>query len=100
MAEAPVREKIADAVAALVGDGVVGGLERAELGREAACFFQDLDDAGPQLEAGVLLGLLDERLAAGRPTFLNASQDRLPPGLTAALRARLPTLEPPGSRGA
>ena len=73
---------------------------RAALAREAACFFQDLDDAwsaenpgSARLDSNVLLGLLDERLAAGRPTFLNAAPDRLPPGLEGALRARLPILE-------
>jgi hypothetical protein len=73
---------------------------RAELAREAACFFQDLDSAwkaeypgSTPRDATALLGLLDERLAAGRPTFLNAAPDRLPPGLEDALRARLPILE-------
>ena len=73
---------------------------RAELAREAACFFQDLDGAWNGEYAGstprdvaALLGLLDERLAAGRPTYLNAAPDRLPPGLEDALRARLPILE-------
>ena len=51
-------------------------------------------DATP-LEPGALLDLLDERLAGGRPTFLNAAPDRLPPGLADGLRARLPTLDPP-----
>jgi hypothetical protein len=75
---------------------------RVELEREAACFIQDLDAAwaaGPAgtatLEPGALLDLLDGRLAAGRPTFLNAAPDRLPPGLAAGLRARLPVLESP-----
>jgi hypothetical protein len=73
---------------------------RADLAREAACFFQNLDSAwqadypgSTSRDATALLGLLDERLAAGRPTFLNAAPDRLPPGLEDALRARLPVLE-------
>jgi hypothetical protein len=73
---------------------------RAELAREAACFFQSLDSAwtaeypgSTPRDATALLGLLDERLAAGRPTFLNAVPDRLLPGLEDALRARLPILE-------
>ena len=73
---------------------------RSELAREAACFIQDLDAAwtpGPANTAPVdpraLLDLLDERLAAGRPTFLNAAPDRLPPGLADGLRARLPILK-------
>jgi hypothetical protein len=86
---------------------------RGELAREAACFVQDLDTAwgarqaspaaglapGPAnaapLEPSAVLALLDERLAAGRPTFLNAAPDRLPPGLADDLRARLPILTPP-----
>ena len=78
---------------------------RVELAREAACFVQDVDTAWavvpvdaaqptgePRLEPGALLDLLDERLAAGRPTFLNAAPERLPSGLAAVLRARLPIL--------
>ena len=72
---------------------------RAELACEAACFIQDLDaasasgPAGPvRLKTGVLLDLLDARLAVGRPTFLNATVDRLPSGLAVGLRARLPVL--------
>jgi hypothetical protein len=72
---------------------------RAELARQAACFVQDLDGAWPDgtSDAGVLeprtvLDLLDERLAAGRPTFLNAAPERLPPGLADDLAIRLPVL--------
>jgi hypothetical protein len=72
---------------------------RAELAREAACFLQDLDAArqanATPLEPAALLDLLDERLAAGRPTFLNAAPERLPAGLADGLRARLSALEPP-----
>jgi hypothetical protein len=78
--------------AALTTPGV-----RAALAGEAACFFQDLDAAWAAeraaLAPGALLDLLDERLAAGRPTFLNAAPDRLPPGLAAGLRARLSVVE-------
>lgn len=81
---------------------------RRELGREAACFVQDLDAAWAAGPSGMthglantaspapdaLLDLLDERLVEGRPTFLCADPRRLPPGLVDGLRARLPTLEP------
>jgi hypothetical protein len=74
---------------------------RRALADEAACFFQDLDEAwaaeqtaGTMLSATVLLDLLDERLAGGRPTFLSADPDRLPSGLERGLRARLRMLDP------
>ena len=76
----------------------------AELAREAACFVQDLHGAWvtetsttPTLEPGALLDLLDQRLAAGRPTFLNAAPERLPPGLAEGLRIRVRVLERPAS---
>jgi hypothetical protein len=72
---------------------------RALLG-EAACFVQDLEGAdlpepssttpgGPD----ALRSLLDQRLAAGRPTFLQAAPGRLSPDLETMLRGRLPVLE-------
>jgi len=87
----------------LPGDALASALgqpgPRSELAGEAACFIQDLDAAwtpGPvsrsPLDPSALLDLLDERLAAGRPTFLNAAPERLPPGLADGLRARLTTL--------
>jgi hypothetical protein len=73
---------------------------RQALAGEAACFFQDVDGAWPAehaesewLDPDELLGLLDQRLAAGRPTFLQATADRLPSGLEGEIRARLPILE-------
>ena len=73
---------------------------RDELEREAACFIQDLDAAWPSGPAGAMLlepdalfDLLDARLAAGRPTFLNATADRLPSGLADDLQSRLPFLK-------
>lgn len=70
------------------------------LAREAACFLPDLDRAWAPEQDGVdtpspapVLGLLDARLAASRPTFLTADPSFLPPGLEDALRARLPILE-------
>ena len=73
---------------------------RAELAREAACFSRISTRPGPPRRralrpgAGRLLDLLDERLAAGRPTFLSAAPDRLPPRLADGLRARLQILDP------
>ena len=89
----------------LPGDVLGAALDRpsarGELAHEAACFLQDLDAAWaanpaiPALpEPGVLLDLLDERLAAGRPTFLSAAPARLPPGLQPELQARFPTIGP------
>jgi hypothetical protein len=86
----------------LPGDALGAALARsgarAELAGEAACFLQDLDAAwqanATPPEPAALLGLLDERLAAGRPTFLNTAPERLPPGLADGLRARLLALEP------
>ncbi len=74
---------------------------RRALVSEAACFFQNLDGAWRDAQAGPrrvdsmpLLRLLDERLADGRPTFLTADPARLPSGLAGELRARLPVLQP------
>lgn len=94
------RQKLCYLPGGLLGSALATPGARAELAREAACFLQDLEGAwasgptGPAaLTPGALLDLLDERLAAGRPTFLNAAPDRLPPGLADGLRARLPILE-------
>jgi hypothetical protein len=83
---------------------------RHTLAREAACFVQDLDaawsdrpsspdwQADPAASAGpdALRSLIAERLAHGRPTFLQAAPDRLSPVHAQELRARLPVLEVPG----
>jgi hypothetical protein len=72
---------------------------RRVLADEAACFFQDLEAAWSAGEAGAapftptaLLDLLDERLAAARPTFLSAAPEHLPTGLERGLRDRLPII--------
>jgi hypothetical protein len=81
---------------------------RQTLADEAACFLQDLDAAwtpgesdpaplanGPARPAAdAVRDLLYVRLAAGRPTFLNADPAGLPPGIEAALRARLRVIQP------
>jgi hypothetical protein len=91
------RQKLCYLPGGMLGAALGSPESRDELVREAACFIQDLDSAWavrqPGLEPATLLAFLDKRLAAGRPTFLNASPDRLPPGLEAGLRARLPILE-------
>jgi hypothetical protein len=78
---------------------------RLTLIAEAACFAQDLEAiwrpgsagaASPGLDA--LRSLLDERLAAGRPTFLQAHPGALSQDVEAMLRARLPALESAGGR--
>lgn len=53
----------------------------------------DRHDITASVSTSEVLALLDERLMAGRPTFLTADPSRLPPGLEAVLRARLPILE-------
>ena len=70
------------------------------LADEAACFFQDLEAAWTAGAAGAapcppraVLDLLDERLAAARPTFLSAAPEHLPTGLERGLRDRLPIIE-------
>jgi hypothetical protein len=76
---------------------------RQTLVREAACFVQDLEAAWPDRAArpaalggpDALRSLVAERLAHGRPTFLQAAPDRLSPMDTQELRARLPVLESP-----
>jgi hypothetical protein len=95
------RKKLCYLPGGVLGSALATPGARAELAREAACFFQDLEGAWSAGTAGseplspdALLDLLDERLAAGRPTFLNAAPDRLPPGLEDGLRARLPILDP------
>jgi hypothetical protein len=73
---------------------------RRTLAAEAACFVQDLEGAWLAGESGsaastvpeALRSLLDERLAAGRPTFLQAAPGTLPPAAARELRARLPVL--------
>jgi hypothetical protein len=89
----------------LPGDALSSALDiaggRRALAHESACFFQDLDAAwaggntghGP-ITPTALLRLLDDRLAAGRPTFLSADPSRLPTGLKHDIRTRLLTLEP------
>ena len=89
----------------LPGDVLDDAFDEAEtrqaLAEEAACFLQDLDlvwagrvpeSATPQ--PAQLLKLLDTRLAAGLPTFLNADPATLPPEVLTGLRARLLVLEP------
>jgi hypothetical protein len=73
---------------------------RRVLADEAACFFQDLEAAWTAGAAGAaplapraVLDLLDERLAAARPTFLSAAPEHLPTGLERGLRDRLPIIE-------
>lgn len=113
------RQKLCYLPGAALGRALGLPEARAELAREAACFVQDLDAAwaaepggaalaaeavclepdalaaeAVRLEPDVLLDLLDERLAANRPTFLNATPERLPSGLADRLRARLRVLTP------
>ena len=71
---------------------------RRTLASDAACFFQDLDQAwdgsdGGTLDPSLLLALVDTRLAGGRPTFLSAATNGLPDGLEHELRARVRVLE-------
>ena len=72
----------------------------AALTSEAACFLQDLEAAActvPVVSTEALLGLLDARMQAGIPTFVNADPARLPADLLAGLCARLRILEAPGT---
>jgi hypothetical protein len=89
----------------LPGPALVTALDqtsaRRELSGEAACFVQDLEAAWHSSSGGAaapgadaLRSLLDERLAPGRPTFLQAAPGALPDVVDAMLRSRLPTLEP------
>ena len=94
------RQKLCYLPGRVLGAALDRADARAALTSEAACFVQDLDGAwadGPAGAAGpapeAFLGLVDARLAAGRPTFLNADPDGLPPRLAVGLRARLPVLE-------
>jgi hypothetical protein len=87
---------------------------RLTLAREAACFVQDLDAAWPDRPScadrqadpaapggpDALRSLIAERLAHGRPTFLQAAADRLSPMNAQELRASLPVLEAPGLKPA
>jgi hypothetical protein len=73
---------------------------RQSLASVAACFVQDLEGAWlPEVGAPTstdwraLRSLLDERLAAGRPTFVQAAPGGLPRDVEAALRSRWPVLE-------
>lgn len=103
------RQKLCYLPGGLLAEALDSPKARLALADEAACFVQDLDaawmaeararprtddrTAALVLEPPALLALLDERLAAGRPTFLTADPARLPPGLAAELRARFTTLE-------
>ena len=73
---------------------------RESLGREAACFFQDLDltwatapGSRDSVNPATLVGLLDVRLQRKLPTYLSADPGRLPPGLEREVRARVQVLE-------
>ena len=71
---------------------------RRTLASDAACFFQDLDQAwgrsdGSRLDPRLLVALVDARLASGRATFLSAATNGLPDGLERELRARVRVLE-------
>jgi hypothetical protein len=88
----------------LTGSALASALNAADwrrvLAAEAACFVQDLDEVWRPGECragatdwGMLRSLLDERLAAGRPTFVQAAPDQVPRELEALLRRRLPVLE-------
>jgi hypothetical protein len=72
---------------------------------DAACFVQDLEAVDlPRLPStarsglDALRSLLDQRLAAGRPTFLQVAPDSLSPALETMLRERLPVLESASAR--
>jgi hypothetical protein len=76
-------------------------IARRSIGTEAACFIQDVDaiwapvrPAPGVLAPAAVLDLLDERLAARRPTFVSAAPSRLPQGLEHDLRVRLSIIEP------
>jgi hypothetical protein len=70
------------------------GARRPEPGRAGSGGPGSGASGSGRLRAETLLSLLDERLTGGRPTFLTAVPDQLPPGLEAAIRARLTVLEP------
>ena len=77
---------------------VILELLRRTLASDAACFFQDLDQAwgrsdGSRLDPSLLVALVDARLASGRATFLSAATNGLPDGLERELRARVRVLE-------
>lgn len=74
---------------------------RQALATEAACFVQELDAvwAGRVPESATLtpsrfLSFLDQRLAAGLPTFVQADPVRLPDAVLTGLRSRLRVIEP------
>ncbi|MCC7370788.1 MAG: hypothetical protein IT306_20370 [Chloroflexi bacterium] len=71
------------------------------LATEAACFVQELETvwAGRVPESATLtpsrfLSLLDQRRAAGLPTFVQADPARLPEAALHGLRSRLRAIEP------
>lgn len=71
---------------------------RESLGREGACFVQDLESAWAEgvsapLDPKMLLELLDLRLARSLPTYVSADPAGLPAGLAAELLVRLRALE-------
>jgi hypothetical protein len=93
----------------LPGPALAGALDRPDLRlaltAEAACFVADLERIWHPAPAGAapsgpdaLRSLLDERLAAGRPTFLQADPGALPQDVEAMLRARLPALRSVGEQ--
>jgi hypothetical protein len=63
---------------------------------EAACFLYDVERCDPE----ALRELLDERLPAGLPTFLQAAPGSLPSTIEADARARLPVLAATAPRDA
>lgn len=67
---------------------------RVALVTEAACFVQDLEAALPSVSTATLLGLLDERLQTGLPTFIKPDPERLPADLAGGLRDRCSVLAP------
>ena len=85
----------------VLGDAFEEPESRQALTNEAACFLQDLDlvwkgrvpeSATPRPTQ--LLALLDVRLAAGLPPFLNADPATFPPDVPEGLHARLQVLAP------
>lgn len=80
----------------LLGGALDLAAARTALASEAACFLQDLEAAAVPPDA--VLALLDRRLGAGLPTFVNADPTGLAPTLVTGLRARLRVLEPAAGR--
>src|SRR6185369_12859652 len=102
------RQKLCYVPGLALAEALIAPDLRLALASEAACFVQDLESGWPaQAEVldedaqteptpggpDALRSLLDERLAAGRPTFLQAAPRSLPPRLEADLRDRLPVLD-------